>query len=54
METDLYQTLYEDILQPVHKKYIVYQILLAINYIHSAGFIHRDLKPSNILLNAAC
>lgn len=33
---------------------IMYQILLAVKYIHSAGIIHRDLKPGNILINDDC
>uniref|UniRef100_A0A5K3EUC0 Protein kinase domain-containing protein n=1 Tax=Mesocestoides corti TaxID=53468 RepID=A0A5K3EUC0_MESCO len=37
-----------------HKKYIIYQILKAVKYIHSANVIHRDLKPSNILLDSDC
>lgn len=32
----------------------MYQILLAVKYIHSAGIIHRDLKPGNILINDDC
>ena len=35
-------------------KIIMYRILLAINYVHSAGIMHRDIKPANILLNADC
>jgi serine/threonine protein kinase len=35
-------------------QYFVYQMLVALKYIHSAEVIHRDLKPSNILLNADC
>ena len=31
--------------------YIIKQLLLAIGYAHSKGFIHRDIKPSNIILN---
>lgn len=34
--------------------YIIYQILKALKYIHSAEIIHRDLKPSNILLDSDC
>lgn len=32
-------------------KGILYNILCAINYLHSANIIHRDLKPENILVN---
>lgn len=39
---------------PVFLQYFVYQMLVALKYIHSAEVIHRDLKPSNILLNADC
>ncbi len=32
-------------------KYIVRQILVALDYMHKSGFIHRDLKPENIMLS---
>ena len=35
-------------------KYIMYQLLSAINFMHSADILHRDLKPENILMNKKC
>ena len=37
-----------------HIKAIVYNTLLGILFLHSAGVIHRDLKPANILINDDC
>ena len=34
-----------------HIKVQLYNMLCALNYIHSAGIIHRDLKPSNFLID---
>jgi serine/threonine protein kinase len=33
-----------------HILIIMYNMLCALNFIHSAGIIHRDLKPANILI----
>jgi mitogen-activated protein kinase 15 len=45
---------YEAKLQPVHIKYIMYQVMLGMQYLHNSKLIHRDLKPSNILVNSDC
>jgi len=37
-----------------HIKFIVYQILRALRFIHRANIIHRDIKPSNILSDDKC
>ena len=54
MDTDLHAVIKAMILYEIHKKYVAYQIINCIKYIHSSDIIHRDLKPSNILLNAEC
>ena len=37
-------------LSPESFKYILFQILCAINYIHHKGIIHKDIKMENIIL----
>ena len=54
METDLHAVIRANILEEIHKQFIVYQIIKSIKYMHSADLLHRDLKPSNILLNSEC
>ena len=34
-----------------HIKYVAYEILKGLVFIHSKGIIHRDLKPLNILVD---
>ena len=37
-----------------HVKLILYNLLCAFKYLHSANVVHRDIKPSNILINKDC
>ena len=54
METDLHAVVRANILEPIHKQYIIYQLVKSIYYMHSAELLHRDIKPSNLLLDSNC
>merc|ERR1712100_873787 len=54
METDLHAGIRANILEEIHKQYVIYQALKALKFMHSADLVHRDLKPSNLLLNEEC
>eukprot|EP01082_Thalassiosira_pseudonana_P012247 g10999.t1 g10999 contig46:182186-183491(-) len=54
METDLNQVIRARILEEIHIRFIVYQLLKALKYIHTAKILHRDIKPSNLLIDASC
>jgi len=54
MQTDLHAVIRANILTDIHKQYIVYQVLSALKYMHSAELLHRDIKPSNLLINSDC
>lgn len=52
VSSDLMQIIHSDnALTEEHIQFILFQILSALKYLHSANIIHRDLKPSNILIN---
>ena len=54
METDLHAVIRANILQDIHEQFIMYQLVKALKYMHSAALLHRDVKPSNLLLNSEC
>ena len=37
-----------------HVKALMYNMICAINFLHSANIVHRDLKPSNVLITDEC
>lgn len=41
-------------LSPMHIKTILYNLLCALYYLHSAQVLHRDLKPANVLVDESC
>ncbi|XP_017064036.1 extracellular signal-regulated kinase 7 isoform X2 [Drosophila eugracilis] len=55
MESDLHNVIKKgDVLKDIHKRFVMYQLINAIKYMHSGNVIHRDLKPSNILIDSKC
>jgi mitogen-activated protein kinase 1/3 len=55
MDTDLYKIIKSNQdLSDDHYKFIMYQILRALKFLHSANIVHRDIKPSNVLINEDC
>lgn len=54
METDLHAVVRANILEPIHKQYVIYQLLKSLKFMHSAELLHRDIKPSNLLLDSNC
>jgi len=54
-ESDLKKVIKSAIhLQIKHISTVVYNLLAAVKYLHSANVLHRDLKPANVLVNEDC
>lgn len=41
-------------LEPLQRKHIAWQLLSALECLHTVGIVHRDVKPSNILIDRQC
>jgi mitogen-activated protein kinase 1/3 len=53
MDTDLQRILRSNqTLTSDQCRFLVYQLLRGLKYVHSANILHRDLRPSNVLLNS--
>jgi mitogen-activated protein kinase 15 len=50
METDLHAVIRANILEDIHKQYIMYQLFKALKYMHSGKLLHRDIKVSRSFL----
>ena len=37
-----------------HVVIILYNLLCAVNFMHTTNIVHRDLKPANILITSDC
>merc|ERR550537_1583910 len=54
MDADLAKCIKSMKLEDYQQKFITYQVVRALKFIHSAGVIHRDIKPSNVLITRQC
>ena len=54
METDLSAVIKANMLEPIHVRYVTYQLLSAMKFMHSVNVVHRDIKPANILIDSDC
>ena len=51
METDLHSVIRANILEDIHKRYITFQLLNAVEYLHSLELVHRNIKVFIFILD---
>jgi mitogen-activated protein kinase 1/3 len=55
MQSDLKKLIRSTLnLEIYHIQKIMYNMLVAVKYLHDSRVLHRDLKPANILINEDC
>lgn len=57
MESDFKQLLGSVPNTEIEEDHIVtmlFNMICALNFLHSANIMHRDLKPANFLINSSC
>jgi serine/threonine protein kinase len=46
----IFSSTMEQHLEPDQVRWLMYQLLCSVNYLHSGGILHRDIKPQNLLV----
>lgn len=55
MPCDLYRVIHSRAaLSSSQVRYLMFQLLRGVRYLHMCGVLHRDLKPSNVLVDGNC
>lgn len=55
MPCDLYRVIHSQAaLSGSQVRFLMFQLLRGVRYLHKCGVIHRDLKPSNVLVDGDC